>query len=182
RRHAELVLRHQPRRREPFAQRGAGPVKHRPGGHRMLPPAAGALENPRPHRELISRPPGAPRAAEALGPAQLRQRRDACRLVPVIIHKLQKPRHHKPLRHLTSGPQDTPLTGTYQEHINLPCLNRIGRYINGTVLQRSPPFYVLLSVVSLLVIAYFFISFMISFPQRYELRPVSLVFSFVLSS
>jgi hypothetical protein len=103
RRHAALVLRHHPRRREPFAQRRAGAVKHRPGGHRMLLPTGGALENPRPSRQLIGRPPSAARAYETLGPAQLRQCRDARRLVPIAIHELKKSGHHRPLRHLTKG-------------------------------------------------------------------------------
>src|SRR5271155_1092607 len=53
-RHAPLVLPYQPCRREPFAQRRTGAVKHRSGGHRMLPPAAGAFEDPRSSRQLIS--------------------------------------------------------------------------------------------------------------------------------
>ena len=96
RRHAALVLRHQPGRGKPFAQRRAGAVKHRPGSRRMLPAAAGALENPRPRRELIRRPPGAPRAHEALGPAQLCQRRKARRLVTIAVHELEKSGHHNP--------------------------------------------------------------------------------------
>src|SRR5882724_3262232 len=46
RRHATLVLPDQPRCREPFAQWRAGAMKDRPGSHRMLLPAAGALKNP----------------------------------------------------------------------------------------------------------------------------------------
>src|SRR4249920_3470640 len=72
RRHATLVLPDQPRRREPFAQWRAGAMKDRPGGHRMLLPAAGALKNPWSRRQLISQPPGAPGADEPVGPTQLR--------------------------------------------------------------------------------------------------------------
>ena len=87
----------QPCRRKPFAQRRAGAVKDRPGGHRMLPPAVGAFENPRSSRELISQPPGAPDAREPVGPTQLRQCGNARRLIPIAIHECEKSGHHRPL-------------------------------------------------------------------------------------
>src|SRR6516225_6613525 len=96
-RHAALVLADQPCRGKPFAQRRAGAVKHRPGGHRMLPPAVGTFENPRSNRELISQPPGAPDADEPVGPTQLRQCSDARRLIPIAIHECEKSGHHRPL-------------------------------------------------------------------------------------
>src|SRR6516162_1636009 len=96
-RHAALVLPDQPCRRKPFAQRRAGAVKDRPGGHRMLPPAVGTFENPRSSRQLISQPPGAPGADEPVGPTQLRQFGDARRLIPIAIHECEKSGHHRPL-------------------------------------------------------------------------------------
>ena len=79
----------------------------------MLPAAAGALENPRPGRQLIRRPPGAPGAHETRGPAPLRQRRQARRLVPIAIHEPEKPGHHNPRRH----PYDRRRIPAYREHI-----------------------------------------------------------------
>ena len=72
-------------------------MKNRPGGHRMLPPAAGTLEDARPRHKLVSRPPVAPRARKTLGPTQSRQRRDTRRLVPIAIHEPEKSNHRSPL-------------------------------------------------------------------------------------
>src|SRR5205807_10414219 len=63
----------------------------------MLPPAAGALENPQSSGQLISQPPGAPCADEPVGPTQLRQCGDARRLIPIAIHECEKSGHHRPL-------------------------------------------------------------------------------------
>src|SRR6202011_5998868 len=133
RRHAALVLRYQPCRREPFAQRSAGTVKDRPSGHRMLLPAAGAFKNPRSHSQLIGQPPGAPGADKALGPTQLRQCGDARRLIPIAIHERKKPGHRRPCRHFKTG-AGYPTTRTYLEHTNPPCANRIERF-NSVVLK-----------------------------------------------
>ena len=112
RRDAALVLPDQPCRSEPFAQRRAGAVKHRPGGHRMLPPTVGTFENPRSRRQLISPPPGAPDADEPVGPTQLRQGGDARRLIPIAIHECEKSRHHRPL----PPPQDRRRIRAQPEH------------------------------------------------------------------
>src|SRR5882762_3689257 len=93
----------------------------------MLPPAAGALENPRSSGQLISQPPGAPCADEPVGPTQLRQCGDARRLIPIAIHEREKSGHHGAPTATLRRAQDTRPTRTYQEHVNLPCFNRRGR-------------------------------------------------------
>jgi hypothetical protein len=81
-----------------------GAVKHRPGGHRMLPSTVGTFENPRSRRQLVSPPPG---ADEPVGPTQLRQCGDARRLIPIAIHECEKSGHHRPLPPPQDQRQDT---------------------------------------------------------------------------
>ena len=95
---AVLMRRHEPPGQEPELERQVAAVQDRPGGHRGLPAASRALDQPRAAIQLPALVVPTPGAAEPLRPALLEQPASAGRVIGKLRRELRQ--RARPLNHL----------------------------------------------------------------------------------